>query len=645
MHRHILIEAISPCVDGGRYATKGIIGEPCVVEADVFRDGHGLVGAVVKWRRKGDDKFFESPMVPVGNDRFRGSFPLTENGVYQFTVEAWTDRFGSWRADFEKKVDAGHDIELDLKDGLLIIEEAAERATGLDLGMLTEAIVRLHSPITAREALATVSTEAVRDAMTRLDQREDAATYEPLLKVFAHRPKARFSTWYELFPRSEGDDPKRGASLREAERRLPKLAAMGFDVVYLPPVHPIGITNRKGRNDTERAVPDDPGSPWAIGGPSGGHTSIEPSLGTIDDFDHFVAVAQGLGIEIALDFAIQCSPDHPWVREHPDWFEHRANGTIRYADNPPFEYKDVYRVDFDTQDRVGLYTELYRVLMFWISHGVTIFRVDNPHTKPLCFWEWIITKVQASNPEVIFLSEAFTRPKIMKALAKAGFTQSYSYFTWRNYKRELEDYLIELTQSDMRHFFLPNFFTNTHDVLPEILQRGGPPAFKLRLVLAATLSPSYGIYSGYELCENDAIEGKEEYLYSEKFEIKARNYDAPGNLNEFIAQCNHIRRNNPALQQMANVRFLKTDNDNIIFYSKSTEDRSNVLFIVVNLDPFRAHHCTAEVPLHEIGLGDRTSYQVTDLLTGARYTWRDRNYVRLDPASHPAHILLVDKGA
>jgi starch synthase (maltosyl-transferring) len=645
MHRHILIEAITPCVDGGRYAAKGVVGEPCVVEADVFRDGHSLVRAVIRWQKKGADRFEEAPMKLVDNDRFRGEFPVTDPGLYFFTIEAWTDQFGSWHERFEKMVKAGQGTLIDLREGVRLIEQIAPRASGPERGALDEAIARLSAPITPVDALELLARDPIRDMMALLDEREDAVTVDPLLKIFACRKRARFSTWYELFPRSEGDDPKKGGTLRDAEKRLPKLRDMGFDVVYLTPVHPIGTTNRKGKNDAAIAEPDDPGSPWAIGSAAGGHTAIEPRLGTLEDFDHFVAAARALDMEVALDFAIQCSPDHPWVTEHPDWFEHRADGSIRYAENPPHEYEDVYRVDFDTQDRVALYTELYRVLMFWIGRGVTIFRVDNPHTKPVTFWEWIISKVQSSSPEVIFLAEAFTRPKMMKALAKAGFTQSYSYFTWRNEKRELEDYIVELTQTDMRHYFIPNFFTNTHDVLPEFLQKGGPPAFKLRLVLAATLSPSYGIYSGYELCEHRAAPGTEEYLDSEIFEIKARNYDAPGNLNGLIERLNLIRRENPALQQFSNIEFMKTDSDDITVYLKSSQDRANQLIIAVNLDPKGPHHCIAEVPLAKIGRTRGETYRVTDLLSGACYVWGERNYVRLDPSFHPAHILFVEKSA
>jgi starch synthase (maltosyl-transferring) len=538
--------------------------------------------------------------------------------------------------DFEKKVAAGRPIELDIEEGILLLAPYEQHA-----GVVAQTISRLRGKVLPEEALEIVSRQALVDTVARLDPREDARTLEPLAGVFAVRKRAVFGSWYEMFPRSETDDPSQGATLRKAERRLGTLAALGFDVLYLAPVHPIGLTHRKGKNDSDTAEPDEPGCPWAIGGPAGGHTAIEPALGTLDDFDHFVAAARAQGLEIALDFAIQCSPDHPWVKEHPQWFEHRADGTIRCAENPPNEYPDVYRIDFDTDDRAGLYGELYHVLMFWIGHGVTIFRVDNPHTKPVLFWEWLIAKVQVECPEVIFLGEAFTRPKMMKALAKAGFTQSYTYFTWRNSKHELEEYLTELTQTEMRHYFIPNFFANTHDVLPEILQKAGPPAFKMRLVLAATLSPSYGIYSGYELCENEALAGKEEYFNSEKFEIKPRDYEAPGNLNELVAKLNRIRRENPAFQKLGNLRFLKTDNENIICYMKSTADKSNIVLVAINLDPWHAHYATIEIPLGEAGVPNKDTFAVTDLLSGEGYAFREKTYVRLDPAVVPAHILLV----
>ncbi|MGH9761411.1 MAG: alpha-1,4-glucan--maltose-1-phosphate maltosyltransferase, partial [Blastocatellia bacterium] len=427
-----------------------------------------------------------------------------------------------------------------------------------------------------------------------------------------------------MFPRSQGTIPGRASTLREAERRLPDIHAMGFDVVYLPPIHPIGMTNRKGANNALAAGVLNPGSPWAIGSDAGGHDAVDPGLGTLADFDHFVNAAQFNGLEVALDFAIQCSPDHPWVRRHPAWFRHRPDGSIKYAENPPKEYQDIYPINFETREQRALMEELRNIVVFWIEHGVKIFRVDNPHTKPVKFWEWLIGEVQGQYLDVIFLAEAFTRPKMMKALAKAGFSQSYTYFTWRNSKTELTEYLTELTQTEMREYFRPNFFTNTPDILTDVLQRGGPAAFKLRLVLAATLSPSYGIYSGFELCENRAVASTEEYQNSEKYEIRVRDWNKPGNIKDLITRVNRIRHENAALWEFENLRFLPADNPAILFYAKLSEDRGNALLIAVNLDPFAWHECTVTVPA-DLGINPSGGYRVTDLLSGAVYTWSERN--------------------
>lgn len=640
---HIVIEAVTPAVDGGRYPVKRIIGERCVVEADAFRDGHQIIRVALKYRRKSDESFSEAPMMALDNDRWRGEFVPTENTRYIYTVEAWTDPFASWLADFRKKVLAGRDVRSDLLEGEALIERMARRAYGDDRDLLSQCLDQLASHKDGfSQALEIVSRPPIVEAAERAGERHGLTRYQPFLEMVVDRPKARFSTWYEMFPRSQGNDPSRPATFREAERRLPMINDMGFDVLYLPPIHPIGITNRKGPNNSLVVTPDSPGSPWAIGNGAGGHDAIDPALGTLSDFEHFVATAANLGIETAIDFAVQCSPDHPWVKQHPDWFSHRPDGSIKYAENPPKEYQDIYPIDFDTRDQHGLMRELLRVVMFWIDHGVRIFRVDNPHTKPVAFWEWLIGEVQALHPEVIFLAEAFTRPKMMKVLAKAGFTQSYTYFTWRNTKWELTEYLTELTQSPMREYYRPNFFTNTPDILPPILQVGGPPAFKMRLVLAATLSSSYGIYSGFELCENEAVPGTEEYRNSEKYEIKPRDWHRPGNIREFIARVNAIRRENPALQDFVNLRFLDTDNDQILLYAKATPAKDNVILVAVNLDPFHSNYCTAFVPPDAVAVAPGQKYTVTDLLTGASYTWSDRNYVRLDPAVEPAHILRVE---
>ncbi|HXN87469.1 MAG TPA: alpha-1,4-glucan--maltose-1-phosphate maltosyltransferase [Candidatus Binataceae bacterium] len=641
---HIIVEAVEPCVDRGRYPAKRIVGEPCVVEADIFRDGHQIIRAAVKYRRKSDESFAEAPMRPIDNDRWGGEFIPSENTRYVFTIEAWTDQFASWLADFRKKVIAGRDVHSDLLEGIAFIEKMSRRASASDREVLARGLEQLRSSQNGfATALKIIEEPALVEVAERVGERAGLVRFDPLLEVTVDRPKARFSTWYEMFPRSQGTDALKSATFRDAERRLPAIADMGFDVVYLPPIHPIGITNRKGPNNSLNGGANSPGSPWAIGNQAGGHDSIDPGLGTIADFEHFIATGNKLGIETAIDFAVQCSPDHPWVREHPEWFSHRPDGSIKYAENPPKEYQDIYPIDFDTKDQAGLMRELLRVVNFWIDHGVKIFRVDNPHTKPVAFWEWLIGSVQASHPEVLFLAEAFTRPKLMKVLAKAGFTQSYSYFTWRNTKLELTEYLTELTQTAMREYFRPNLFTNTPDILSPILQQGGVAAFRMRLVLAATLSSSYGIYSGYELCENLAVPGTEEYLNSEKYEIKIRDWSRPGNIMEFIAKVNAIRRENLALHDFLNLEFLETDSDQILCYAKSSPKKDNVILVAVNLDPFSAHYCTLEVPPAAIDAGPGQPYIVTDLLSGAIYTWSDRNYVRLDPAVAPAHILRVEK--
>lgn len=642
MLNHIIIEAVTPSVDCGNYPAKRIAGELCVVEADIFRDGVAELGAVVKWRRRQDKRFHESPMWPLGDDRWRGEFPLDENTRYVFTVEAWSKAFATWRDYFRKKAETRLEVVSNLEEGIMLLERVKKRARGRNRQTLAAYLERLRSLSDPHLAVDVVYEPALEAAVDSAEERLGAVTYSPVLEVIADRPRARYGAWYEMFPRSQGSIPGKHATLREAEMRLPEIRDMGFDVVYLAPIHPIGHTNRKGPNNALTASSESPGSPWAIGSAAGGHMAIEPALGTLADFDHFVETAERLGLEVALDFAIQCSPDHPWVTEHPQWFERRPDGTIKYAENPPKQYQDIYPINFDTPDQKNLMEELRRIVMFWIGHGVKIFRVDNPHTKPVAFWRWLINEVQARHPEVIFLSEAFTRPKMMKALAKAGFTQSYTYFTWRNTKSELTDYLTELSRPPVSDYFRPNFFTNTPDILPPILQQGGRPAFKMRLVLAATLSPSYGIYSGYELCENEAVPGTEEYANSEKYEIKARDWNRPGNIKEFIARVNRIRNDNPALHELTNLRFLETDNDMIMLYAKTTADLANIILVAVNLDPFHPHHCTAFVPPEVVGVSPGQRYRVTDLLTGASYEWSDRNYIRLDPQIEPAHILRVE---
>jgi starch synthase (maltosyl-transferring) len=632
----ICIENLTPCVDGGRFPAKRIVGDTCVVEADIFRDGADVLRAQLRWHRERETAVYSAPMTPLSNDRWRGEFPLAEPATYFFTIEAWTDPFASWLSALRRWVEGNEDVTSEIQAGLRLLRDTLEKAPGDDQAPLRAAVERLEAAgADGDAALAVVSQPEVLALMERLGPRTDPVTRRLELAVQADRPLAACGAWYEMFPRSQGTVPGQAATLRDAEARLPAIRDLGFDVVYLPPVHPIGTTHRKGRDNALLAGPDDPGSPWAIGGPAGGHMAVEPALGTLADFDRFVEVARRLGLEVALDFAIQCSPDHPWVREHPEWFYHRPDGSIQYAENPPKRYQDVYPLNFQCADAKALWAEMLRVLEFWIDHGVKIFRVDNPHTKPFPFWQWLIAQVRRRNPEVIFLGEAFTRPKIMKTLAKLGFTQSYTYFTWRNTKAELTEYLTELSQTEMKDYLRPNFFTNTPDILHEFLQRGGRPAFAMRLILAATLSPSYGIYSGFELCENEAVPDTEEYLHSEKYEIKVRDWNRPGNLNELIARVNHIRKENPALWRL--------DNGQVLFYAKRSADRSNVLLIAVNLDPLHAQESMVTVPLWEIGIRTGETYEVEDLLTGNRYTWGGRNFVRLAPDALPAHILRVER--
>jgi len=650
---HILIQSVRPVVDGGRYPVKRLVGQQCDVEATIFRDGHSTIRAVLQWRRRNQKSYTEVPMelVNPGLDLWRGRLPLEKNDRYFFTIEAWTDVYASWLADFRKRVDSSQNVQSEVLEGVALIETVAKRASKTDKKTLSEAAVRLKGQAKDPQCALEVATEpTLLEKMSSLQPREDAVTHESILSIVAERTAALFGSWYEMFPRSQGTIPGKASTLREAERRFPDIRKMGFDVLYLPPVHPIGKTHRKGRNNSLEAGPDDPGSPWAIGNSAGGHDALEPGLGTMKDFDHFVQEARKHGLEIALDFALQCSPDHPWVEEHPDWFYQRPDGTIKYAENPPKKYEDIYPLNFDSPDREALWQEVRRIFDFWIGHGVRIFRVDNPHTKPPCFWEWILNDITSKHPDVLFLAEAFTRPPMMKTLAKLGFTQSYTYFTWREDKKGLRDYLEELTQSEMKDYYHPNFFVNTPDILPTILVRGGRPAFKMRTVLAATLSPSYGIYSGFELCENEAMDhhaipGEYEYGNSEKYEIRVRDWNAPGNIVEFIARMNGVRKENPALQELANLKFLDSDNDRILCYAKATADFSNVILVAVNLDPHNVQESTVLVPSEAIGLRPGESYDVQDLLTGARYSWSARNYVRLDPNVQPAHVFRVERRA
>jgi starch synthase (maltosyl-transferring) len=641
--RTVVIEAVAPAVDGGRHAVKRVVGDTVVVTADVFKEGHETLRAWVRFRRADEPAWREAPMRFVDNDRWAGEFRLDDNARYAFTIEAMADPFLSWLADLRKRVEAGQDVASELREGQALVLAAAARAGGTDAHALRDFAARLTAASAQAEAVAIARDPALLDVMTAHLDRALATWADREYEIVADRPRARFAAWYEFFPRSGVRG--RHASFADAAAMLERAAALGFDVVYLPPIHPVGRAHRKGRDNSLVAGPDDPGSVWAIGGPEGGHTAVHPALGTIEDFDRFVARARGLGLEVALDFAIQCSPDHPYVREHPEWFFHRPDGTIKYAENPPKKYQDVYPVNFHGADPRPLWAEMRRIVQFWIDHGIRTFRVDNPHTKPVPFWAWLIRSIQDRHPDVIFLAEAFTRPKMMKVLAKVGFTQSYTYFTWRNEKRELTEYLTEITSPPVSDYFRGHLWPNTPDILHETLQKGGRPAFRMRLVLAATLSSLYGIYAGYELCENaPAAEGSEEYLHSEKYELKVRDWDAPGHITDLVVALNRFRREHPALQQYDNLRFYPADDPHVLFYGKMSADRRDAVFVAVNLDPGAAHTATVEIPVWDLGIPDDQPYKLHDRLTDTWHEWRGRRgRITLDPAVEPAAFLSLHR--
>ena len=639
----VVIENLQPLIEGGRYPIKRIVGEDLAVEADIFKDGHDVVAAVLKWRVVGKRAWRETPMSFVDNDRWRGVCTLYDAAVHEYTVEAWADTFRSWQSEFAKKFDGGiSDLRSEALEGAALMDAAARRARDrTDAVRLREFSEEISSAANVKIYGIAKSGE-LEVLMATYPDRSTAAQYAPPARVVVDRQAALFAAWYEFFPRSAEGLGDRGSTFRDCLSRVDDARAMGFDVIYFPPIHPIGHTNRKGRNNSVTCEPGDPGVPWAIGSEAGGHKAVDPSLGTLADFDWLQKEVRKRGMEIALDFAINCSPDHPYVKGHPDWFYKRPDGTIKYAENPPKKYEDIYPLNFRCENWRQLWAEMKSIVLFWAEHGVRIFRVDNPHTKPVAFWEYLITGVREKYPDTIFLSEAFTRPKMMKALAKAGFNQSYTYFTWRNTKHELIEYFTELTQTEMSEYFRPNLWPNTPDILSPILQEGGRPAFKTRVLMAATLSPLYGIYSGYELCENKALPGREEYLDSEKYQFKERDWNAAGNIKDWIARLNKIRKENRALQMYTNLQFYHAENDAILFYGKMTPARDNIILVVVNLDPFRKQNSFVYVPIEEFGQMESDAYQVHDLLNDARYTWRGRqNYVELDPEIQPAHIFLV----
>jgi starch synthase (maltosyl-transferring) len=639
----VVVEGVTPQIDGGRFAVKRVVGDRVRVEADVFGDGHDLVRAHLLYRHTRETDWRSEEMTALGNDHWAASFAVEQMGFYEYTVVGEVDHFVTWRSELKKRQDAGQDLDLPLKTGALLIEASAKRATKEEAAQL-----RAFAEKVRAGSAAAAFDDALLAIMKQNPETEMQTRYERTLRVWVDRERARYSSWYELFPRSWGKPGQHG-TLRDVAAQLDYVEEMGFDVLYLPPIHPIGRSFRKGKNNTTEAKPGDVGSPWAIGAKEGGHLAILPELGTFADLDYLIGQLDSRKAELALDIAFQCAPDHPWVTEHPEWFKKRADGSIQYAENPPKKYQDIYPLDFESSDWQGLWDALKEVFMFWAEKRVRIFRVDNPHTKAFPFWEWVIAEVQAVYPDAIFLAEAFTRPRVMERLAKLGFTQSYTYFTWRNTKADLTEYMTELTQTEVSEYMRPNFWPNTPDILPFGLQTGGPDAFKSRLVLAATLSSNYGMYGpAFELRENIRFkEGSEEYLNSEKYEIKRWDREAPNSLRPLITLLNEARRANGALQRNENLAFHLTDNPQIIAYSKTaysktTDDAADVVLTIVNLDPVNTQAGFVMLDLTALGLKDGASFEVFDLLANRGYRWQgSRNYVELRPYDVPAHVFEV----
>jgi starch synthase (maltosyl-transferring) len=638
----VVIEGIRPQVDCGQWPARAVAGESVPVQATIFRDGHNVVVAAAVRLTGPDDRQGQRGRMTETNPGlhlWEAEVTLPRTGMWTLVIEAWTDELATWLDGTGRKLDAGRDVELELEEGAQLLEREAARVPPARRGPLVEAVGGLRGEGDPATRLAAATDRAVAELLDAYPPR--GRTRSRRLRIWVDRPRALYGAWYELFPRSEGATETTSGTLRQAAERLPAIAAMGFDVVYLPPIHPIGATNRKGRNNTLHPGPDDPGSPWAIGGDAGGHDAVHPDLGTIDDFDAFVGRTRALGMEVALDYALQCSPDHPWVKEHPEWFRLRPDGSIANAENPPKVYEDIVPFDFDSPEAPALYVACKRVLDHWIAHGVRVFRVDNPHTKPVRFWEWLLAAVKSEHADVVFLAEAFSSPPMMRVLAKVGFTQSYTYFTWRNTKDQLEQYLTELTTSDSADYFRPNFFVNTPDILSQYLQDGGPPAFKVRAALAATMAPSWGMYSGFELCEAQPREpGTEDYLDSEKYQYRPRDWSA-SSLAPYVARLNQTRRAHPALHWLRNLRFHLVDSPDIIAFSKRHGD--DAVLVVCNLDTHNARDSMVHLWMPALGLDwEAGSFEVRDELTGQSWTWHGpSNYVRLDPEREPAHVLHV----
>lgn len=651
----ITIEHVSPQIDAGRYAVKREVGDTMDVVCSIFKDGHDLIKAVILCRLADSDEWWETPMTEVnhGLAQWYGQLWFGTNARYIYTIEAWVDEYGTWLDGTTKKLEAGQDISLELVEGADMVRKTVERlktikdvrdedARKADLALLQDALKRFDENEDMYQCANILMGNDVSEAMDRWPDREKATRYDRELEVYVDRERARFGAWYEMDVRSQGSVPGVHGTFKDAEARLPDIQAMGFDVVYMLPIHPIGYAHRKGKNNSLVCEPDDVGSPYAIGSAEGGHRSIHPQLGTMDDFRSFVAKTHELGMEVAMDFAIQCSPDHPWIKEHPEWFTFRPDGTIKYAENPPKKYQDIVNVNFYGEHSESLWLELRDTFLFWANEGVRIFRVDNPHTKSVPFWEWVIREVQNVYPDTLFLAEAFTRPPMMQMLAKVGFTQSYSYFAWRESKKDLEEYFTELTQTDEKEFMRPNLFPTTPDIMPMYLHDAPRSAFIIRFILAATLSPSYGMLNGYELCENDGIPGREEFNNSEKYEIRTRDWNAEGNIKDVVAAINWIRGENYALQEYENLRFYTSENDNIIFYGKMTEDRSNMIFVALSLDPYHGQAGRIWFPTEEMNVAFGGRFHVEELLSGREFDVRGNElWINLYPAGNQAEIYRV----
>lgn len=638
----VIITNVQPCIDAGSYIAKTTLNEKLTISASIFTDGHDDIDASVFIKPTGSKQWLERPLSFINNDHWEAAYNADGLGIYEFKIHAWADHFTTWLKGLKKKFEAGQDLDIERKIGINLIETEIVRGGkyNTQLKSLAEELNQLNDEQLISAVSSNQTVQLMRDALVR-----KAVTKSETYQFEVERKKAGFSTWYELFPRSASQFEGVHGSFKDVERLLPRIRSMGFDVLYLPPIHPIGEKHRKGKNNSLTATENDPGSPWAIGGRDGGHKAIHPQLGTIDDFKELIKAAEQHDIEIAMDIAFQCSPDHPYVKDHPEWFKWRPDGTVQYAENPPKKYEDILPINFDTEDQQGLWEELKSVVEYWIDNGISVFRVDNPHTKALPFWEWMISEVRKDHPEVIFLAEAFTRPRVMEHLAKTGFNQSYTYFTWRNTKRELEAYLTELTKSPMRYYFRPNFWPNTPDILPPELSAGGENAHIMRVILAATMSSNYGIYGPvYEYGLTAAMPGKEEYIDNEKYEIRNWDWDRYTRIGEVITRLNRIRKQNPALQTTWNIEFAETTNEQIICYTKVDDDSNNILIVAVNLDPYHTQSAHVRIPIGKTGIRSGIPYKVHDLLSGDTYTWQDEwNYVRLDPFQMPAHLFKVEQ--